>query len=150
MLGVIYGVLLWGDTNAATPSGSRCRSGFCAGIVQVHVATWPLPAAREGWRLQEMGRMIPFISLRLTRPLSPSTPSFSPRFTCSNFRYYGETLLAEALPRKLENDLLDYRASHGATLAGMTRYGCSPVAPYSHARCNGANQCVCNRPPLPL
>ena len=31
ILGVIYGVLLWADMNAATPPGSRGRSALCAG-----------------------------------------------------------------------------------------------------------------------
>ena len=32
ILGVIYGVLLWADMNAATPPGSRGRSALCAGV----------------------------------------------------------------------------------------------------------------------
>ena len=36
ILGVIYGVLLWADMNAATPPGARGRSGFCADKVYKH------------------------------------------------------------------------------------------------------------------
>ena len=43
------------------------------------------------------------------------------RCVCAVFAA-GETLLAEALPAALETDLLDFRATHGATLAEMTRY----------------------------
>ena len=61
----------------------------------------------------------PFINLTQPFPKDRANQSIA---SYSNFRYYGETLLAEALPPGLEDDLLDYRASHGATLAGMTRY----------------------------
>ena len=66
----------------------------------------------------------PYENLTQATPATRSTPWYHPHSipAYANFRYYGETLLASALPREAEEGILNFRANHGATLSGMTRY----------------------------
>jgi hypothetical protein len=61
---------------------------------------------------------VPWVNMTQPTPKAAgqSIPSYA------NFRYYGETLLAAALPPSIEQAISSFREAHGGTLSGMTRY----------------------------
>ena len=62
---------------------------------------------------------VPFVNMTQATPVGIDGHSI-PSYT--NFRYYGETLLAAALPSHIEQAISSFRETHGGTLSGMTRY----------------------------
>ena len=63
--------------------------------------------------------MQPWVNMTQDTPVGPDGHSI-PSYT--NFRYYGESLLAAGLPPSIEVEISSFREAHGGTLSGMTRY----------------------------